>query len=135
MEQRDFVLREIEKIGAMLLALIGKLKSISPGKQFAVERVKIDKDLKSITGLTMEEILTLPVEDIASRLLGDSRFDEGNMGKVAEIMALMSDLLPELESDQAMERELGILELIEREGKTYSFERQSRIALLKEILE
>ena len=135
MEQRDFVLREIEKIGAMLLALIGKLKSVSPGIQFAVERVRIDSDLKSITGLSMEEILTLPVEDIASRLMGDSRFNDVNMERVAEIMALMADHLPEIESEQAMERELGILELIEREGKTYSFERQSRIALLKEIME
>lgn len=135
MEQRDFVLREIEKIGAMLLALVGKLKSISPGKQFTVERHRIDSDIKSATGLSLEELLLLPVEDISGRLLGDSRFNEENITKLAEVLAAISELLPEAESDQALERELGILELIEREGKTYSFERQARIAMLKELMD
>jgi len=42
MEQRDYLIRKIEKIGTVLLAMIGQLKRIDNFQQFEQEKEMID---------------------------------------------------------------------------------------------
>ena len=131
MEQRDYILREIEKISVLILAILGKFKKIKSKKQFEDEWSMIDSELKDSTGLTIESLLSVPEEDLLSYLAGRKDFDTGNMELLAGLLVAFEGNMDRDEGRILLKKAIGILEYIDRETRTFSMERAMKINELK----
>ena len=131
MEQRDYILREIEKISVVLLAITGKLKKVISKKDFEQEREMLDHDLDQSVGLNIDQLLTLSEEELKSVLNQERGFNFDNLEYLSDLLAEMAVLMEEDESKLAYKKAHYLLEWVDKEGKIFSFERQSKIMALK----
>lgn len=134
MEQRDYMLREIEKIGAMILAMIGKLKGASGSTEFEAAVEMIDADIEEITGIPAGEIIMMPPGDFIQRLSNNTGFNEANMENMADLLTEMAMGMSKDESASARRKAIILLEWIDEHGRTYSFDRQSKLAELRGLV-
>jgi len=134
MEQRDYILREIEKISVVILAILGKFKRIKSKKQFEQERTMIDNQLEETSGLTIDKLLSFTEEEIISFIDVNEGFDPGNMELLADLLIAFAENSPENESRNLINKALIILEYVDRETKTFSMERSSKRSCLRERL-
>ena len=134
MEQRDYILREIEKISVMLMAMLGKFKRIKSKKQFEQERSMIDNELEEAGELSIDKLISFTDEEIISYIDENKGFDPGNMELLADLLNVFAENLPENDSQNLNKKALLILEHIDRESRTFSMERSLKINSLKEKL-
>jgi len=134
MEQRDYILREIEKISVMLLAMLGKFRRIKSKKQFEQERAMIDSELEEAGELSIDKLILFSEEEILSFINKNKGFDHRNMELLAELLITFARNLPENESRNLNQKALLILEYIDRETRTFSMDRSLKISSLKEKL-
>jgi len=134
MEQRDYILREIEKISVMLLAMLGKFRRIKSKKQFEQERSMIDNELEEAGELSIDKLISFTDEEIISYIDENKGFDPGNMELLADLLNVFAENLPENDSQNLNKKALLILEHIDRESRTFSMERSLKINSLKEKL-
>ena len=134
MEQRDYILREIEKISVMLLAMLGKFRRIKSKKQFEQERSMIDSELEEAGELSIDKLISFTDEEIISYIDENKGFDPGNMELLADLLNVFAENLPENDSQNLNKKALLILEHIDRESRTFSMERSLKINSLKEKL-
>mgnify|MGYP006283503713 CR=1 FL=1 len=131
MEQRDYILREIEKISVVILAILGKFRQIKTQKQFEEQRSMIDSELEDSTGLTIDILLSLPEEDLISFIAGRKDFDAGNMELLARLLVVFEAKLEENASRNLISKAIRILEYIDHETRIFSMERAMKINELK----
>jgi len=134
MEQRDYILREIEKISVMLLAMLGKFRRIKSKKQFEQERSMIDNELEEAGELSIDKLISFTDEEIISYIDKNKGFDPGNMELLVDLLNVFAENLPENDSQNLNKKALLILEHIDRESRTFSMERSLKINSLKEKL-
>lgn len=134
MEQRDYILREIEKISVMLLAMLGKFKRIKSKKQFEQQRAMIDSELKEARELSIDRLLSFTEEELISYIDKNKGFNPGNMELLADLLNVFSKNLPENESSNLLNKALLILEHIDHKTRTFSMERSLKLKSLKEKL-
>ena len=136
MEQKDYLLKEIEKIGLLLRAILNKLKlntdngAITLENQFDQEKELLLNEI----GFNIDEFALLNDSDIEQYL---SKF-EGIRGINLELLA---DVLREVGfkaennmTNAYFEKSLKLYELCNSLDKTYSFEREGKIEELRNIL-
>ncbi len=136
MEQKDYLLKEIEKIGLLLRAILNKLKlntdngAITLENQFDQEKELLLNEI----GFNIDEFALLNDSDIEQYL---SKF-EGIRGINLELLA---DVLREVGfkaennmTNAYFEKSLKLYELCNFLDKTYSFEREGKIEELRNIL-
>jgi hypothetical protein len=130
MEQKDFILREIEKISVMLQYLIGKfIPSKTIQEQQTTEEL-INKELQEQYGNDLNFILNVNVTDF------DSVFSK-NKGFTFENIELLADLLFTLGNNEYskdlkyLNKALELYEYVDVKSKNYSIERANKINTLK----
>ena len=134
MEQRDYILREIEKISVMLMAMLGKFKRIKSKKQFEQERSMIDNELEEAGELSIDKLISFTDEEIISYIDKNKGFDPGNMELLVDLLNVFAENLPENDSQNLNKKALLILEYIDNKTRTFSLERSLKINSLKEKL-
>ena len=136
MEQKDYLLKEIEKIGLLLRAILNKLKLNTDNGAITIEN-QFDQEkelLLNEIGFNIDEFALLNDSDIEQYL---SKF-EGIRGINLELLA---DVLREVGfkaennmTNAYFEKSLKLYELCNFLDKTYSFEREGKIEELRNIL-
>ncbi len=133
MQQKDFILREIEKISTLLRYLIGKLiPSSSVGNSEETIEL-INRELVENSGLNIDNILNLSKKEF------DEVFTQSK-GYSFENIKLLADLLYTIGNDQAsinidyIRKALELYKYINEKSKTFSFERTNKINTLKALL-
>ena len=133
MQQKDFILREIEKISTLLRYLIGKLIPSNSVENYEETIELINRELVENSGFNINEILEFSIKDFDKVLIQ-------NKGYSFENIELLADLLYTLGNDQSqpknnyLKKTLQLYEYINEKSKTYSFERISKIEEIKELL-
>ncbi|MCD4833337.1 MAG: hypothetical protein K8R31_06045 [Bacteroidales bacterium] len=133
MQQKDFILREIEKISTLLRYLIGKLIPSNSVENYEETIELINRELVENSGFNINEILEFSIKDFDKVLIQ-------NKGYSFENIELLADLLFTLGNDQSqsknnyLKKTLQLYEYINEKSKTYSFERISKIEEIKELL-
>ena len=132
MEQKDFILREIEKISIMLQYLIGKfIPSKTIQEQQTTEEL-INKELQEHYGNDLNFILNVNRSDF------ETVFSK-NKGFTYKNIELLADLLYTLGNNQYLKdtiyitKALELYEYIDTKSKTFSFERTDKINKLKNL--
>ena len=133
MQQKDFILREIEKIGTLLRYLIGKLIPSSSVKNSEETIELINRELVENSDFNINEILSLSIKDF------DEVFTQGK-GYSFENVELLADLLYTIGNNQVtinigyLKKALELYEYINEKSKTFSFERRGKIDKIRTLL-
>jgi len=136
MEQKDFILREIERLGLMINALRQKLFGGKDQLSISVEQEVDDAKgmlLKEVN-LDFDKLLLLNKEETYSYLDNFKGFNATNIERFAEYMAQIGFNTESDKSKIYLEKALQLYELTNVKSETYSFEREKSISMVRNAL-
>lgn len=136
MEQKDYLLREIEKIGLLLRKLINSLRekpeNIALSSVNAIEATS--EQLLNELEFDLMHFLTLDKSELVDYLTKFTGINAGNMELLADAIFQVG-----LNSDadikrKCFEKSLQLYEYCNLTDKTFSFEREDKIDTIKDAL-
>jgi len=133
MEQKDYLLREIEKIGRIMKAIRQKLFG---GKEnLAITLEQVTADLKEMllndANLDLDKLLALDAADTDAYLNTLQGFNVENIELLAETL---SGTGLKYDSTVFLEKALQLFEICSLRDRTYSFKRETNISMVKDAL-
>lgn len=136
MEQKDYLLREIEKIGVVLRAILNRLTGSKGNFATTVESVfeKTDEELVHKINFDLTCFLALDESaslDYISRFEGMSSI---NLELLAEIIYQIAIQGSARQKRILLEKAIFLYEFCETTDKTFSFVREQRIKEIKKAL-
>lgn len=136
MEQKDFLLREIEKIGAIISAIRQRLFGGKEKLAYKTEHL-----VKEVAGMLMDSLnfdldkfIRLDNENAIQYLSGFDGFNEDNLEEFAALMAQIGFNSEENKANEYLKKSLLLYNHINLKTKTYSLEREEHIAKIKNVL-
>ncbi|NLE33933.1 MAG: hypothetical protein GX622_02410 [Bacteroidales bacterium] len=136
MEQRDYLLREIEKIGAIIMAIRRKLFGGTDEPAITVENQAeaLKEMLLGKAFLDLDEILAMDAAATDEYLAGHEGFNVANIELLARTLADIGMTSAPPTSFALLEKALQLYEICNLRDRTYSFEREAAISQLREAL-
>ena len=136
MEQRDYILREIEKIGLVLSAI--RQKVFGGRDQLAISIEKEADDAKGMLlselNFDLDEFLLLNTEETNKYLSDFKGFNIENIEQLAECISQLGFSDNSGKSKKYLEKALQLYELSNLKSQTYSLERERNILEIKNAL-
>jgi hypothetical protein len=136
MEQRDYILREIEKIGAIIIAIRHMLFGESGGP--AVTDEAREETLKEMllneASLDLDELLALDTRETDSYLAAIKGLNVENIELLAKLLSDIAVSGDGTFSAVILGKALQLYEICSIRDKTYSFGREEEISRIKELL-
>jgi len=136
MVQRDYLLREIEKIGAIFIAI--KHKLFGGKENFSIS---VENQIENIKGMLLNEInfdlnkfLDLDIADSNEYICKFDGFSIENIENFAECIFKIGFNDNCENSKKYLEKALQLYDLCNSKSKTYSFEREKKITALKNTI-
>ncbi len=134
MEQRDYIEREIEKIGVMLSAILQKIMG-KGAIETPLTIAEIKNKLQAETGFDLDKYLSLTAQESDGYIDDFRGFNLENSELLAEILAQTGY---NEKSDKAkiyLEKALHLYELCDLMSGTYSFARAQQVTLIRSCVE
>lgn len=136
MEQKDYLLREIEKIGLIINAIRQKLFGGKGNLALTVENQfeTLKEMLLTETNFDFDKLLSLNAEESEEYICSFKGFSAENIEHLAECISdiCLSDNYRG--SKMYLEKALQLYELCNSKSKTYSLERETIINSIKSVL-
>lgn len=137
MEQRDYLLREIEKIGVLIRAFFGIFSDAD--KQEATEPQAGLDELKSTmlseTGFDLDKFISLEENDRQDYISGFVGFNVLNVELLADLLTNISKQVDLHSRCAYLKAALHLYSLCNISDKTYTFARENKIHLLTQLIE
>ncbi|MDX2444544.1 MAG: hypothetical protein QNK30_12160 [Bacteroidales bacterium] len=137
MEQKDYILREIEKIGQMLnmirKKIVGAEMNNSLPVDFQFEEIK--NKMISETGFDIDDFLMLENEESEQYISNYKGFNVANIQFLADIITVLAMKTDPDTKNVYLNKALYLYEHCNSIDKTYSLAREQKIYNLKNILE
>ncbi len=134
MEQKDYLLREIEKIGRIMRAIRAKL--FGGNDNLAITLEKVTEDLKEMllndANLDLEKLLVLDAAETDAYLNTLQGFSVENIELLAETL---SETGLKYDSTVFLEKALQLFGICSLRDRTYSFKRETNISMIKDALQ
>ncbi len=137
MEQKDYILREIEKIGKILNAI--RYKIFGGNGKLAIN---IEKEVEDAKGMLLNELnfdldkfLLLESKESNEYLISVEGFNVENIELLAEFTSQIGFTDNSEESRKYLLKSIQLYELSNLKSKTFSFEREEKIQTIKKLLE
>jgi hypothetical protein len=136
MQQRDYLLREIEKIGMMLRAIRQKLIGGSDDlKITSRDRIEVAKEmLFNEMNFDLDNFLTLNQEESVEKIKSVEGLSEENLDYLAECIAHIGFMDESGKSETILHKALYLYDYSSKESRTFSFDREQKIAEIKNRL-
>lgn len=135
MEQKDYLMREIEKIGAMFNAIRQKLLGGSGDSSwqnaFTAERAKGELSVQLNTDIQL--FLKMSMSDTKAFLLNMEGFTIENIEILADLIAEIGLRDDCREKKQFLEKSVQLYDLCNAESNTYSIARQTKMRTLMNV--
>ncbi len=135
MLQKDYLLREIEKVGLILgylrQKILGQVEKDSSQKQAYLIGETLSKELN----FNLDNFLTLDLEDSLKYLENFKGFDNSNIELLANCLAEAGFCSPVKISQEYLQKALHLYEFLNQETKTFSLERVQNIQRIQEALD
>lgn len=138
MEQRDYIMREIEALGKMLGAMIKFLLGLKNGTTTAQSIEIVSQTFQSEVDLDLDMLLSIDPDNLINYLTTNNKgFNEENLDKLAEILFMIGDYIAIEDSKRFLyyKRSLVIYEHLNKVQKTYSLDRHLRMEKIKDLLQ
>jgi len=136
MEQKDYLLREIEKIGLVLKMIFNKIISKSENNAITIgNRFEEAKELiLHEIGFNMDLFLSLNTSETETYLSKFKGFNSSNIELLADILNEAGMKTENKMSRKYLEHALNLYELCNSTDKTFSFEREHKISEIRNSL-
>jgi O-acetyl-ADP-ribose deacetylase len=137
MDQEDYLLREIEKIGVLLKMIFDKIAgkegthALSVKNQFAEEKGLLLDD----TGFDIDLLLSLETSEIEKYLFGFNVISGSNIELLADILKEMGMEPGIVRNKEYLTRAAQLYEYRNSSDKTFSFERERKINEIKMMIQ
>jgi hypothetical protein len=136
MEQRDYILREIEKIGMVIRAIRQKLFGSPDDLAITVDNQAetLREMLLDEAYLDLDELVTLDSTETERYLAGLKGFNTENIELLAQTLSDigLNDEAPA--SRPLLEKALQLYDICSLRDRTFSFEREAAVIRIKEVL-
>lgn len=131
MQQRDYILREIEKVGAMLRMIVRRLFEWKEDgdKDEGIEQIAAGIALES--NVEFENLLKIKKEDFSAYFDNTKGFNAVNIELLADLFAHLADVV---EPEKAVLYKLKAIEFynyIDETERTFSIDRANKLNRLK----
>jgi len=139
MPQEDFLKKQIDKLGQVLGKVLTALTGLKMGDDIKNAIEAIDQTLKEQLGLRIHDLTEIPRENFMVTLQENKNLSDNNLEILADILFSLAVETGYQEEDseenrKLLERSLIILQYLEKESATYSFERNYKIEEIQNIL-
>ncbi len=128
-------MREIEKIGAMIMGLLGKMIPMKEKGFLNDDDVTaLNDQFKAEADFDLSQVLKVQQDELDHLLTKEHGFDAENIELLADLLADIA-ILQGGESNHYLNRAILLYELANLQSNTWSMERGNKIRLLKQKLE
>ncbi|HNQ67321.1 MAG TPA: hypothetical protein PKN32_03000 [Bacteroidales bacterium] len=134
MEQKDYILREIEKIGQIISSIRQKLFGGQENTSIIAEKDDVNEMLLKEINFDLDKFLKLNSDDSNEYLSKFVGFNIENIEFLAELISQIGFNDKSEQSKKYLEKSLQLYELIIFKSKTYSFDREMKIQIIKNAL-
>jgi hypothetical protein len=135
MEQRDYLLRQIELMTQTLVNLIRRLFGLKEITEEEAEQAT-DEMLKESLDLSLTDILNQPLSKLVDVMLTHTGIHETNMDLLAEILVINAKATTEFtKKQQLLRRAQVIYEWLDQTSKTFSLDRHQKMREIQRMLE
>lgn len=136
MEQKDYMLREIEKLGKMLSAVRHKLFGGKESSSIITEpeRIELNEMLLEEINFDLEKFLNLSFDESIEYLNSFEGFNTENIESLAELISQIAFADKSEQSKKNLGKALQLYELVILQSKTFSFDREMKIQIIKDAL-
>jgi hypothetical protein len=136
MEKRDYLLQEIEKIGLLLRMILSKIVSRPENSAIAIEsQFEQENELfQTEMGFNVDAFLSLSAAEIEKYLSQFNGIRGANIELLADVFKEMGMKSKGNLSKPYLEKSLMLYDYCNLQDKTYSPDRESKIAEIKEII-
>ena len=137
MEQKDYLLREIEKIGDIIRAIRQKLFGGTDQPAISVnnQAEALKEMMLSEAFIDLDEILALDAEETDEYLAGQKGFNVENIELLARTLADIGMTSAPPASLALLEKALQLYEICNLRDRTFSFAREAQINRIREELQ
>ncbi|HPJ63887.1 hypothetical protein [Lentimicrobium sp.] len=136
MEQKDYLLREIEKLGIVIRAIQQKIfggsgpPALSPERQEAEAREMLFSEMN----FDLDRFLQMDLAESEKYVNGFKGFSIENIEALAAFIAKIGFSKQSEPSRTYIEKALQLFEICNMKSKTFSFERENHISALSSAL-
>ena len=136
MEQKDYILREIEKMGMVLRAILNKFmgNTDNPAIQIEKQFEETKEMLYSNLDFDLEKFIAQNEKQSVDYISSFKGINIENLEILAEVLMRMGLQEKSGNRKSYLEKALQLLEYCKQKDKTYSFERERKIEEISELL-
>ena len=138
MEQEDFIKRQIDQLGRVLVKVLAGLTGLDASGQSGESIETIDLMLKNELDIDLDTLLSMPEDKFIMTLQTSGDWSHGNAEMLADIMFILAEegdfsraMVPRQE--KLYKHALAVYQYVDRTCLTYSFERQRKLEKIKSI--
>ncbi|HPE23373.1 MAG TPA: hypothetical protein PLK17_10315 [Bacteroidales bacterium] len=137
MEQKDYLLREIEKIGDIIRAIRQKLFGGTDDLAISVanQAEALKEMMLSEAFIDLDEIFVMDATETDAYLAGQKGFNVENIELLAQTLADIGMTSAPPASFAMLEKALQLYEICNLRDRTYSFAREAQINRIREELQ
>ncbi len=133
MEQQDYLKRQIDQLGQMLVKLFSDLLGLKNLGQISVGIELTNKILKTGLDYDIQELMDLPTSEFVDSLLAKKNLNNHSLNKLVGILLLIADN-HQGDNKKLYEKCLAIYEYLEKAENVYSIARQAEMKRIKSLL-
>ena len=135
MQQRDFLMRQIEQMSQAFAALIRRLLGLSMKDVEKETEKETNELLKDQLNTSIEELLQIPPKEISEFIVRKKGLDVLNLELFAHILMLNAKATSiHTDREKLYKIALEVYHWINNKSRTFSMERQSKIQEIEDYL-
>lgn len=139
MEQRDYLLRQIDQLGRVLGKILADLLGLKNQGHISEGIAVADQTIRKELDLDIDALTSIPTEKFIETLQEDKKLSNDNFDKLGDILFLLAEELDDKGTDsekkkKLFEKTLAIYEHLDKTDSTYSFDRHLKIEKIKNAL-
>jgi hypothetical protein len=132
MFKKDFILRMIEMLAELIAGILGLIKK----GDFEQASHKLDKAYTEFLNEDASLFINIPKDKLTQSLLKEHHYENGHLEILAELFFVEAELRfaqqKYFDSKEFYEKSLLLHEFVEKETRSYSLERQSKIKTIQQ---
>lgn len=134
MEQEDYLKRQIDQLSRILGKILSGMIGLKNQGQISESIEMTNKTLKKELELDVQELIDIKTDNFITTLKSEKDFTDESLDKLAEILWVIADSRQDDDRKKVYLKCLTIYEYLEKVEKTYSIDRQMKIAQIKNML-
>ena len=135
MEQRDYLLRQIELMAETLANLIRRLLGLKEINEEEAQQAT-DEMLKENLNISITEIMNTPLDKVADIIMEREGIHETNIHLFAEVLFLNAGVSKDpVRKRKLYERSLELYNWLDRKSGTFSIERHQKMNEIRNLLD